>query len=123
MKEKEEVLKVYENFIASSTIGYKVVDVKMVDTYPLLISEQENEGCCNRIAIIVIPTYKDKLLTADLNTTEDFNTNDAYRLISLAKHTMRTNNLNMPLMIAQCRLVYTPKSHVKQLCLNKWWLL
>lgn len=109
----------YITFIDQATLGYRIINVKIIEDTPLLTLERDS-GC--KIAMVLVPTLGTKILDANLIKAKDYSRNYFCRLLSLTKHTMKMSNLNMPLIIAQCRLEYSRGSGKKELVLSKWWL-
>ncbi len=121
IKEKNEFdWRPYEEFVKKSVISYSIIERTIIEGYPLIIVEQSKT---NRIAFLVIPTKEDRVLTGDLTKTNDLARNSILRLVTEAKKALSDMNMDVVLMIAQCRLVFAPKNNEsKQLALNKWWI-
>ena len=119
MTNKEEFWQPYREFVANNTIAYNIISEELIESYPLVIAEHSET---NRIAFLILPTYDGKTMTGDLTKTTDLVSNSLLRLLTEAKKVLASKGLDVPLLIQQVRLVYTPKTGKKQLTLNKQWL-
>lgn len=115
----EERIQPYREFIYNNTISYEIVDEDMIETYPLISIKQSKT---NKLAMLILPTHDGKILTGDLTESIDASRNTVLRVITEAKKRLVEKGIDVPLMVCQVRLVFTPKTGKKQLALNRYWL-
>lgn len=109
----------YSEFIANNLIAYSIINKELIETFPLIIAEQSKT---NRVALLILPTHDGMTLSGDLIKSTEFARNTFLRLVTEAKKKLVAKAMDVPLLVCQVRLVYTPKTGKKQLTLNKQWL-
>ncbi len=120
MENNEEFWKPYDDYVSNTLLSYKTIWRDLVEGFPLMIAEQSKT---NRVALLILPTHDGMTLSGDLIKSTEFARNTFLRLVTEAKKSLASKAMDIPLLVCQVRLVYTPKTEKKQLALNKQWLI
>ena len=115
---KEETVRweIFEKYISSNLIAYEIVEKYCVQNYPVFICRQSPT---NFIALLLIPSYKEYLMTADLVKTNKLVKNNLVELMVEAKKRIALEGYDVPLVISLLRVASSPKSNEPVLVLNK----